>query len=107
MMLEDYIYPRVRMDWQIHLWEHPAHNSGCIVASTTGNTELISLDLARLLRRMTGDKSVADLMSDLAGPGASPDAREMVRPMLTDIVCPVHFQRAPLFRQTRMSICCA
>jgi radical SAM protein with 4Fe4S-binding SPASM domain len=62
-------YPQVRKDWQVHLWEHPSRNHGCISATRTGNIENISAPLAKLLRRMTGDKSITDLAADVSRDG--------------------------------------
>lgn len=71
-------YPQVRNDWQVHLWEHPTRNQGCISATRTGNIENISTSLAKLLRRMTGEKSIADLSAEMSRDDDSGDAANLL-----------------------------
>lgn len=71
-------YPQVRTDWQVHLWEHPSRNHGCISATRTGNIENISAPLAKLLRRMTGDRSIVQLAADASQSNGAVDAAELL-----------------------------
>lgn len=59
-------FPRVRAEYQIHLWAYADRRHGALVSAKTGKEQGISRSLALALRLMTGERSTQALAEDFS-----------------------------------------
>lgn len=63
-------YPKLRDNYQLHLWERQERNYGALFCADNGKEEPVGRDIALVLRLMTGDKSfsqIVAIMCDVIG----------------------------------------
>jgi radical SAM protein with 4Fe4S-binding SPASM domain len=59
-------YPRVKNNYQVHLWDRPAQKHGVLFCSDNGIEESISYAIATALRLMTGQTNISDVVDRMA-----------------------------------------
>lgn len=59
-------YPRVRNNYQVHLWDTADRNHGVLLLADNGITETIVHDIAIALRLMTGQRNCSQVIATMA-----------------------------------------
>ena len=59
-------FVKIKDEYTVHLWNHPEQSRGMIVSADQGRAESISPTLAKILRLMTGERSLEEIERQLA-----------------------------------------